>query len=183
MARWIALFRGINVGKAKRIAMAELRTLLETELGHSEVSTLLNSGNVVFSATGRPTAIKLAAAIETAIDQHLGVQSKTTVISGAQLDAMLAAMPWDDADEIASRLLVAVLREPDSEATIAALKQLGEKDWAPDGFAIGPGVAYLRCEPGILDSKLAPAFEKLFKDRATSRNWATMKKLQALANG
>ena len=41
MARYVALFRGINVGKAKRIAMADLRTLLE-KLGYTGVKTLLS---------------------------------------------------------------------------------------------------------------------------------------------
>src|ERR1043165_9069038 len=55
MPRYVALFRGINVGKAKRIAMADLRALL-VELGYSRVATLLNSGNVVFSGDGRTAA-------------------------------------------------------------------------------------------------------------------------------
>ena len=49
MSRHVALLRGINVGKAKRIAMADLKTLME-RLGYREVRTLLNSGNVVFTA-------------------------------------------------------------------------------------------------------------------------------------
>jgi uncharacterized protein (DUF1697 family) len=47
---FIALLRGINVGKANRIPMADLRALLEG-LGHTDVTTLLNSGNAVFRAT------------------------------------------------------------------------------------------------------------------------------------
>src|SRR5262245_54107358 len=43
----IALLRGINVGRAKRISMAELKALFEA-LGFRNVRTLLNSGNVVF---------------------------------------------------------------------------------------------------------------------------------------
>ncbi len=49
MTQCIALLRGINVGRAKRIAMAELRELIEA-LGFSDVRTLLNSGNAVFQA-------------------------------------------------------------------------------------------------------------------------------------
>ena len=48
MPRYVALFRGINVGKANRIAMADFRELL-TSLGYTDVKTLLNSGNAVFS--------------------------------------------------------------------------------------------------------------------------------------
>ena len=53
MTRFVALFRGINVGKAKRIAMADLRKLLES-MDYTGVATLLNSGNAVFEAkTGK----------------------------------------------------------------------------------------------------------------------------------
>jgi uncharacterized protein (DUF1697 family) len=45
-----ALLRGINVGRAKRVAMADLRSLVE-DLGYGEVGTLLNSGNVVFTTS------------------------------------------------------------------------------------------------------------------------------------
>ena len=51
MTGYVALLRGINVGKAKRIAMADLRALLEG-LGYTHVKTVLNSGNAVFDATG-----------------------------------------------------------------------------------------------------------------------------------
>ena len=50
MARCVALFRGINVGRTKRIAMADLRGVLES-LGYTRVRTLLNSGNAVFDVT------------------------------------------------------------------------------------------------------------------------------------
>ncbi len=48
--RHVALIRGINVGRAKRVAMADLRALVEG-LGYRDVRTLLNSGNVVFTVT------------------------------------------------------------------------------------------------------------------------------------
>ena len=65
MSTYVALLRGINVGKAKRIAMADLRALLE-DLGHTDVVTLLNSGNVVFRS-GRKIPAKIAAEIAAAI--------------------------------------------------------------------------------------------------------------------
>ena len=49
MLRHVALLRGINVGKAKRLAMADLRAVFET-LGYTAVRTHLQSGNVVFDA-------------------------------------------------------------------------------------------------------------------------------------
>ena len=65
MPRFIALLRGVNVGKAKRVPMADFRALL-VGLGGTDVSTLLNSGNAVFSAAGTSAAkhaIRFAAAI------------------------------------------------------------------------------------------------------------------------
>ena len=50
--RRVALLRGINVGKAKRVAMAALRKLFE-DLGYGDVHTLLNSGNVVLHRAGK----------------------------------------------------------------------------------------------------------------------------------
>ncbi len=55
MPKFVALLRGINVGKAKRVSMENLRALL-AGLGFTDVSTLLNSGNAVFQATGGASA-------------------------------------------------------------------------------------------------------------------------------
>ena len=67
--RHVALLRGINVGRAKRVAMAELRALIEG-LGYGDVRTLLNSGNVVFSASAA-TAGNAASRIEEALAKKL----------------------------------------------------------------------------------------------------------------
>ena len=53
MPQFVALFRGVNVGRAKRIAVAELRALLES-LGYGGVRTLQNRGNAVFDAPAEP---------------------------------------------------------------------------------------------------------------------------------
>ena len=55
MPAFIALLRGVNVGGAKRVPMADWRALL-AELGYTRVATLLNSGNAVFHATGGASA-------------------------------------------------------------------------------------------------------------------------------
>ena len=72
---YIALIRGINVGRAKRVAMADLRKLIE-ELGYREVRSVLNSGNIVFSADGvEPNAA--AAAIEEQGGEAIAVPTHT----------------------------------------------------------------------------------------------------------
>lgn len=61
---YVALLRGINVGRAKRVAMSDLRRLV-AGLGHDDVRTLLNSGNVVFTGAEAGTAEE-AVAVRTA---------------------------------------------------------------------------------------------------------------------
>lgn len=75
---YIAFLRGINVGRAKRIAMADLRVLVEG-LGYSGVRSVLNSGNVVFRAAGT-SASAAAAAIEEALVLKLGVAARVFVL-------------------------------------------------------------------------------------------------------
>jgi hypothetical protein len=77
-SRYIALLRGVNVGRAKRIAMADLRKLVE-DLGHTGVRTLLNSGNIVFDAVVPPG--DAAQEIEAAMALHLGVSARVFVFA------------------------------------------------------------------------------------------------------
>ena len=87
---YVAFFRGINVGRAKRIAMADLRVLVEG-LGHTGVRTVLNSGNVVFT---RPASAKgdPAARIEKAIESKLGVSCAVIALDAAYPDTAMAGV-------------------------------------------------------------------------------------------
>ncbi len=173
--REIALLRGINVGKAKRVAMADLKALVE-KLGYTEVQTLLNSGNVVFTV---PAKLKgsSAARIEEALLAKLKLESRVTGVSSEELDAIIEANPLLKVAHDHSRLMVTVITAKADEARLPPL--LKEK-WHPDVLALGPRVAYQWCPNGALESKLASAVGKLLKDGATTRNWATMLKLQQL---
>ena len=82
-SRHVALIRGINVGRAKRVAMADLRALMES-LGYGDARTLLNSGNIVFTA-GREGPDRIRARIERAMAARLGVSARVTVLTAAEL--------------------------------------------------------------------------------------------------
>jgi uncharacterized protein (DUF1697 family) len=173
-AECIALLRGINVGKAKRIAMADLRDLVE-ELGFTNVRTLLNSGNVVFSAA-RQSPNKIAAAIEASIERRCGFSSKVVVVEAAALDEIVATNPLRKVATDPSKHLVAF----STSSAWTSVKPLLGQTWAPDQLAIVGNAAYLWCAKGILASKLAPAFMRAAGEQATTRNWATVLKLQAM---
>jgi uncharacterized protein (DUF1697 family) len=175
MTQFVALLRGINVGKTKRIAMADLRALLEG-LGYANVRTLLNSGNAVFSAA-RGTSVAHRAAIEKEILRKLRLEVPTVVVSAAELDAIVKENRLREAARDPSRLLVAFAC--DAKALDVA-KALTAKPWRPDALAVGSRAAYLWCATGLIESKLAQAFARATKEGATARNWATVLKLQAM---
>ena len=176
MPTYVALLRGVNVGKAKRVPMAELRALLG-DLGYTDVATLLNSGNAVFRAPGR-SAAKIGAAIAAAIAARLGFDVPVIVKSAQELAAIVAENPIRIDESLHSRLLVAFVQDSDalrSLATIAPLVTPAER------FVVGDHAAYLYCADGILESKAGEALLGKAGRAATTRNWATVLKLAALA--
>jgi uncharacterized protein (DUF1697 family) len=176
MGECIALIRGINVGRGKRVSMTDLRRLV-TDLGHTNVRTLLNSGNVLFQSK-RPNTSKLSAEIEAAITSRCGFSAMVTVITARELASIirentLLSLAKDDA-----RHLVAFVSH---RKLLAPLRPMLNETWAPDALAIGSRAAYLWCSTGILDSKLNVAFARKAGANATTRNWATVLKLQSAA--
>jgi hypothetical protein len=85
MPTHIALLRGINVnvGGRNRVAMAGLCQVV-LGLGYTDVATYIQSGNVVFASEEADTAM-IAAALERAIAEHLGVRPKVVVLTRAEL--------------------------------------------------------------------------------------------------
>jgi uncharacterized protein (DUF1697 family) len=175
----VALLRGINVGKAKRVAMADLRALVG-DLGYSDVRTLLNSGNVVFTAPVKSVAADVAARIERGIASKLGVTSRVTVLNARELRGAIEENPFTDIATNPSRLFVAVLTNP---ADRKLLQPLTKANWSPDSFAIGTRVAYFWCPEGMLESRLPEAIGRTLGAGVTTRNWATLSKLHALIEG
>lgn len=178
MPRYVALFRGINVGKAKRIAMADLRELLGT-LGYADVATLLNSGNAVFTGNAEPPATH-ALRIREAVRKQLGVDALVVVKSARHVAAIIAGNALATHADDDSRLLVAVTGEPRG---LAAAKALARKTWGAEQLHVGSHAAYVWCANGILESKLIGAVFEALGGAATTRNWATFKKIHALLGG
>ena len=174
--RHVALLRGINVGRANRIAMGDLRALFE-RLGYGDVRTLLNSGNLVFTVSGA-AASDAGSRIEKAMTTRLGVSARVIVIKAKEFAAIVAENPLGGLMEDPSRFLVTVLA---SAADRNRLEELQKKNWAPEALAVGRRAAYLWCAAGILKGPLNLAVSRALGDAGTSRNWATTLKLLALA--
>lgn len=173
---YIAFLRGINVGRAKRIAMADLRVLVES-LGYTGVRSVLNSGNVVFRAAGI-TVREAAQAIEEVLVLKLGVVARVFVLEHAELSAIVDGNPLLEVASDHARLIVFLLGEGVQRERLMSL----DKDWGCERLVLGERAAYLWCPEGLLDSAAATSLGKLLGDGTTSRNWTTLLKLHALCS-
>jgi uncharacterized protein (DUF1697 family) len=175
MPRYVALFRGINVGKAKRIAMADLRTLLG-KLGYTGIATLLNSGNAVYTGAAEP-ADTHAERIRQAVLKKTGVDALVIVKSAKDMAAIIAGNEIGVIADDPSRLLVALTNE---SKALAAVKALARVEWGAERLHIGKHAAYLWCANGILESMALGPLLKGLNGTGTTRNWATLNKIHAL---
>ena len=157
MPRYVALFRGINVGKAKRIAMADLRTLLG-KLGYTDVKTLLNSGNAVFTRRRRACS-KHAERIRAAVPRSSASTRRSSSSRRRTSPAIIAGNELGELATDPARLLVAVTNDAQSARRSQGA---GRADWGDEKIHVGKHAAYLWCANGILESKaLGPLLKGL----------------------
>jgi uncharacterized protein (DUF1697 family) len=175
MGRHVALLRGVNVGGHKRVPMAEWRALLGT-LGCTEVQTLLNSGNAVFSSGVRSTAT-LAQRIRASLQQGLKVDVPVIVKTAEEFAAIEAGNVLAAQDFDPSRLLVAFAASSKDLEPLAGLQDLVR---APEKLWLGTHALYLWCPDGILQSRAAEALLGQRGQALTTRNWGTVTKIGAL---
>ena len=175
---YVALIRGINVGRAKRVAMADLRAMVEG-LGYRNVRTLLNSGNVVFTGS-RAAPETIASRIEKALERKIGVSARVIVLSAAELARIVEENSLVGIATNPSRLLVVVFGEV---ANRKLVEPLLKENWRPDGLALGGRAAYMWCPKAMLESRLPVAVGRVLGDAVTTRNWATIMKLHGLTGG
>jgi uncharacterized protein (DUF1697 family) len=173
-AVYAALLRGINVGGNVRILMADLRETVES-LGHADVVTYIQSGNVVFRTDSKTAEAVLAGGIHDAIHERLGLDVDVMVRSRADLEEALAGVPFPVDDP--KRLIVSFLAEPPRPEAVAALLAV---DAGAEQIQVVGRVAYLDLPNGVGQSVLAPLLERRLRVRATARNLATVGKLLAL---
>ncbi len=177
MARLIALLRGINLGRNKRLAMADLRHLMHG-LGYEEARTLLQSGNVVFTASEAPGAA--VRRIEEGLARDAGLDVRVLVRTRDELARVVALDPLREEVSDPRRYLVVFLSEgPDRRA----LREIDPAEFEPDRFHAAGAEIYVWHPDGIQNAKLTHAFwERRLGVAATARNWNTVEKLLALAD-
>ena len=171
--RVVALLRGVNLGGSRKLAMADLRAAVAS-LGHTDVETYLQSGNVVFTPRGRPTGETISAAI----GEATGLDTKVLLRTGKQMAAVVRANPYpvDDPTKVVVTFLA-------SRADAKALADIDVASFAPEALTVHGSEVYLHLPGGQGRSKLAAALAKVKTPGAawaTTRNWRTVEALAAM---
>jgi uncharacterized protein (DUF1697 family) len=174
--RQIVLLRGINLGPRNRIAMPQLRKLLEAA-GFDDVRTYVQSGNIVLSTRRKPEGT--AAACEQLIASELGLEIPAVVRTRDEMAEVVRRNPLGSVADNPKRYQVSFL---DGEPDPQVIEQLSAA--AADGErieAIGREI-YAWHPDGIARSKLWAALAgKGLGVKATARNWTTVTTLLEMA--
>jgi uncharacterized protein (DUF1697 family) len=172
MGRLIALFRGINVGGKNVVAMKDLTRVMQT-LGCTDVTTYIQSGNVVFNAGDTVTPEH----IQQALQADLGIEASVQLLTEDDLRGAIDRCPFDGADAKTQHyfFLESAPADPDLDAIEHAAKD-------SERWALIEKTFYLHAPDGIGRSKLAASAEKLVGVGATARNGRTVDKLLDMVN-
>jgi uncharacterized protein (DUF1697 family) len=173
---YVALLRGINLGARNKVSMANLRALVESA-GGEDVSTYVQSGNVVFESS--VSAADLTRGIEQQIKRDLGLDVTVLVRTKAQLAKVLVGNPFAGGGTDPKKLHVTFLADaPDRDR----VREIEAKPFEPDEFHVAGLEVYLHCPNGYGRSKLSNMyFEKQLDVPATTRNWNTVTNLVELS--
>jgi uncharacterized protein (DUF1697 family) len=174
VATYIALLRGINLGGKRRVAMADLRAWLG-ELGYADVRTLLQSGNAVFRSGKRAATVQRE--LEGKLAERAGFTVDCVVLTADELRAVVEADPLGSVADNGSRYHVSFLRAAPPATDFAP------DEFAPELFHVGKREIYFWTPAGSINSKVLAAFPVKKGEVATMRNWNTVTKLLAMADG
>ncbi|MET3768213.1 uncharacterized protein (DUF1697 family) [Marisediminicola sp. UYEF4] len=167
MTVYVALLRAVNVGGTGTLPMARLAQLC-TGLGLGNVRTFIQSGNVVFSSPWSADAARTA--LEMALTDELGTPAQVIIRTAAELERVVLANPFPDAE--GAKVGVALAHEPVPASIVDGIPTPGGEQ-----VVAGERELYLHYPDGMGRSKLT-----LPKSLGpvTVRNMNTMTKLVAL---
>ena len=178
MTTYVALLRAVNLGRRNKVAMADLRALFE-RLGAHDVTTYLQSGNVVFGSSGAAAA-ELTRAIEDEIRRELGLDIAVLLRTSAEMATIRSSNPFAASAERPQLHVTFLAARP----AAARVRELAGEGMAPDELHVARREIYLYCQNGYGRTKLTNAyFERRLGVVATTRNWTTVTKLAELAAG
>lgn len=174
--RWVVLLRGLNVGRANRLTMAELRDAL-AEAGLPGARTYLQSGNAVVDAPPGTMPDDAATRVAGSVSARTGGAVAVRVLDADTLRRAVDGNPFPAAEERPTSLHLFFLSAAPASG---ADERLDEVAAPSEAFALRGEVLYLHAPDGIGRSKLAAGVERRLDVAATARNWRTVAALAKL---
>ena len=174
MPRQAALFRGINVGRNRRVSMADIREVLEEH--YDDVRTHGQSGNVVFTATKSGKALERE--LEHMMVAELGLETRILVRTAAELGRIVKKNPIAAAAKNPSRYLVTFLADKPEAAKLKTLRG----DFGSEQAVVHGKEVYSWHPDGLQRSKLAGLIADGLGTVGTARNWNTVEKLREITS-
>lgn len=173
MNTYIALFRGINVGRTRSLPMKDLIRILEG-LGYQDIRTYIQSGNVVMRRDGKPTADD-AVRISDAVGDEFGFSPNVLLLTQEELASAVEGNPFPTGEgkQLHFIFLDSEPESPDLD-TLQAVKEPTEQ------FRLDGKVFYLYTPGGFGISKLAEKVERCLGVSATARNFNTVSAIMKL---
>lgn len=169
MNRYIAILRGVNVSGAKTIKMEALRLTFQN-LGFADVTTYIQSGNVVFTS-GETNTMHLVHKIAAAIQTDFGFAVPVMVLSASELQTIIGNNPLNNGTNDTAFLHVTFLAENPGAFNLSEIEARKQGD---EAIVIQGKAVYLYCPHGYGKTKLTNTFlESKLKVAATTRNWRT----------
>ncbi len=172
----IALLRGINVGGHNKLPMQALRTLTEAQ-GASDVSTYIQSGNIVFRSP-KTGAKSFAKKLRAAIHKDFGFEPDILMLDHNMLGVVIKSNPFAAINDDPSKLHVLFLTQPADKKRLKDVEALLLND---EQVKAVRSAIYFHAPAGIGRSKAAEKLGRVFSD-GTSRNWRTCLKLEEMAD-
>ena len=175
----VAILRGINVGGHRKILMADLRALFDS-LGFKDVSTYIQSGNVIFSTTEDLGNSEIERKISDAIMNAYEFDVPVIVRTAREIADLALLNPFFDSSTDVSKLHLTFLGKDPEPENVSAITKL---DFSPDKIEVKGYSAFIYCDGKYHTSKLTNDFiEKKLKVKATTRSWKTIQKLAELGS-
>ena len=174
--RYVALLRGVNVGGANKVSMADLKAVFEAA-GMTAVSTYINSGNVIFS-TDIADRVRLTGLLREAIRRRTGLDPELQLRDADDLRAIVDALPaqWRNDDSMKCDV---VFLQPDVDG-VSILEELGPRPGVEDALYVPGAVIWRVDRRDATRSRLTRMAGTPLYKRVTVRNCNTTRKLLEL---
>jgi uncharacterized protein (DUF1697 family) len=180
MPVYVSFLRGVNMTGHNSMKMAELSALYN-DLGFSDVTTIIQSGNVIFGAGEEFKVLEISVCIEKAIRERFSFDIPVMIRTPDELKILYSANPFLSENNFdPSKNAVIFLYEKATGDQIAKIINI---DYPPDKFKVEGKEIFIYCPNGFGKTKLyTNFFEKKMRVTGTARNWNTVLTIMDIAH-